>query len=243
VALAHLPLAELTASRSLRAIHTAVFGERRPSGRVAGRALYHLASDPAALRKLGAEARKVVTTAANSALPGDFQHTVVGLRRGAFNYGVKHGLSELRLDSSLAPSERMQVAIKRPGTSTNAVEVKATRDKVVRLEVANKLGVAGDYVRIAVERIPVSGAAPLQLNLKPGLGGLEVMTGGMRFDARVEVTAVIDRRPIRRSLRLPLEGGARLKLSNVLSQRTLGVSRIDNLLGPARDVRVVTSSR
>ena len=69
------------------------------------------------------------------------------------------------------------------------------------------------------------------------------MTGGSRVDARIEVTAVIDRKTIRRSFRLPLEGGARLKLSNVLSQRTLGVSRIDNLLGPARDVKIITSSR
>jgi len=70
------------------------------------------------------------------------------------------------------------------------------------------------------------------------------MTGGSRVDARIEVTAVVDRQTIRRSFRLPLEGGGvRLKLSNVLSQRTLGVSRIDNLLGPARDARILTSSR
>ncbi len=242
-ALAYLPLAELTSTRSFRAIHSALFGERRPTGRVAGRDLYHLASDPSAMRKLSAEARKTIRTAASEAIPGDFRHSVVGLRRGAFNYAVKHGLSEFRLGSSLALSERMQVAVDRPGTSTNVVNVKANRDKVMRLEVANKLGVAGDHVRIAVEQIPVSAAAPLQLNLKPGLGGLEVMTGGSRVDARIEVTAIIDRKTIRRSFRLPLEGGARLKLSNVLSQRTLGVSRIDNLLGPARDVKIITSSR
>jgi hypothetical protein len=160
-----------------------------------------------------------------------------------FNDGVKHGLGEFRLDSSLARSERVQLAVDRLGTSANAVEVKASRDKVVRLEVANKLGVAGDHIRIAVDQIPVAAAAPLQLNLKPGLGGLEVITGGMHVDVRVEVTAVIDRKTIRRSFRLPLEGGARLKLSNVLSQRTLGVSRIDNLLGPARDVKIITSTR
>ena len=65
----------------------------------------------------------------------------------------------------------------------------------------------------------------------------------MPVDARVEVTAVIDRRVVRRSFRLPLEGGVRLKLSNVLSQRTLGISRIDNLLGPARDMDIITSTR
>jgi hypothetical protein len=72
---------------------------------------------------------------------------------------------------------------------------------------------------------------------------IALMTGGSRVDARIEVTAVMDRKTIRRSFRLPLEGGMRLKLSNVLSQRTLGVSRIDKLLGPARDVKIITSRR
>ena len=46
---------------------------------------------------------------------------------------------------------------------------------------------AGDHIRVAVEQqIPVAAAAPLQLNLKPGLGGLEVITGGIPVDARVE---------------------------------------------------------
>ena len=242
-ALAHLPLAELTATRRFRALQAAVFGERRPSGRSANRTLYHLAQDSAALRKLSPEARKIVRGAAGSALPDDFRHSIVGLRRGAFSYGVKHGLSEFQLESSLASAERVQVAADRLGTSANAVEVKTTRDKVMRLEVANKLGVAGDHIRIAVDRIPVAAAAPLQLNLKPGLGGLEVITNGTRVEVRVEVTAVIDRKVIRRSFRLPLEGGARLKLSNVLSQRTLGVSSIDNLLGPARDMKIITSTR
>jgi hypothetical protein len=241
--LAHLSLAELTATRSLRAIQSAVFGERRPSGPAATRSLYYLAQDSAGLRKLSPEGRKVIRKAATSALPGDFRHSVVGLRRGKFNYSVKHGLTEFSLDSSLVPSERLDLALERLGTSANAVEVKASRDKVIRLEVANKLGVAGDHIRIAVDRIPVTSAAPLQLNLKPGLGGLEVIAGETRVDARVEVTAVIDRKTIRRSFRLPLEGGARLKLSNVLSQRVLGVSRIDNLLGPARDAEIIMSTR
>jgi hypothetical protein len=241
--LAHLPLAELTANRSFRAIHSAVFGERRPSGPAASRALYHLARDRKALGELSQETRKILRIAAGSAVPGDFRHSVVGLRRGKFDYAVKQGLTEFRLGSSLARSESVQLAVDRLGTSANAVEVKASRDKVVRLEVANKLGVAGDHVRIAVDRIPVATATPLQLNLKPGLGGLEVISDGTQVDAHVEVTAMIDRKTIRRSFRVPLEGGARLKLSNVLSQRTLGVSRIDNLLGPARDAKIITSTR
>ncbi|MEJ7791982.1 MAG: hypothetical protein WKF65_08440 [Gaiellaceae bacterium] len=241
--LAHLPLAMLTASRALRAIHDAVFGERRPAGPAAERALYHLASDREALRRLPSAAREIIGAAAGSAIPGDFRHTVVGRRRGTFAYAVKRGLTEFRLGSPVAPAERLQLAIDRLGTSANVVEIRADRDRVVRLEVTNKLGVAGDYLRIAVAQIPVASGLPLQLNLKPGLGGLELLTGGAPVEARIEVTAVIDSRTIRRSFRLPIEGGARLKVSNVLSQKTLGVSRIDNLLGPARDHRIVSSTR
>jgi hypothetical protein len=240
--LAHLPLEALTANRSFRAIHNAMFDERRPNGRNASRTLYHLAQDSKAMRKLAPEVRELVRTAARSAIPGDFRHSVVGLRRGAFAYGVKHGLSEFRLDSSLTLSERIDLAVDRLGTSTNAVEVKASRDKVMRLEIANKLGVAGDHVRIAVEQVAFSNAAPLQLNIKPGIGGLEIMTGGERVNARIQVNAMIDKKEIRRSFRLPLEGGVRLKLSNVLSQRTLSVSSIDKLLAPGKDVKIITSS-
>ncbi len=63
------------------------------------------------------------------------------------------------------------------------------------------------------------------------------MIGGSRVDVRIEVTAIIDRKTIRRSFRLPRESGTRLKLSNALSQRTLEVSRVDRLLRPARDVK------
>jgi len=55
--------------------------------------------------------------------------------------------------------------------------------------------------------------------------------------------AIIDGKAIRRTFRVPIEGGVRLKLSNVLSQRTLGVSRIDNLFGPPRDANIVMSTR
>jgi hypothetical protein len=239
--LAHLPLEKLTATRTFRTIHNALFGERPPSGRNASRTLYQLANDLKSMRKLSPEVRRIVETAARAALPGDFRHSVVGLRNGKFGYGIKHGLSEFRLDSSLTLSERVDLAVDRLGTSSNAVTLKTGRDKLMRLEIANKLGVAGDHVRIAVEQLPVSNAAPLHLNIKPGIGGLDVVTGG-RAEARIEVNALIDKKQIRRSFQLPLEGGARLKLSNVLSQRTLSVSRIDRLLAPGRDVKIITSS-
>lgn len=239
---AHVPLGGLTATRGFRMIHNAVFGDRPPSGRNAGRTLYQLSQNSKAMRKLSPKVRDIVDTVARAALPGDFRHSIVGLRGGKFVYGIKHGLSEFRLDSSLNLSERVDLSVNRLGTSTNEVTLKTGHDKLMRLDIANKLGVAGDRVHIAVEQLPVSNAAPLHVNIKPGIGGLEVLTGGERAEARIEINAVIDRRQVRRSFQLPLEGGARLKLSNALWQRTLSVSRIDNLLGPGRDVKIIEST-
>ena len=240
--LAHLPLEALTATRSFRTIRDALFGGRRPSGVNASRTLYHLAQDSKAMSNLSSKAQEIVRRAASSVLSGDFRHSVVGLRPGSLDYIVKHRLTQFRLESSLAQSELVQLAIDRLGTSKNAIEVKPTRDKIMRLEIANQLGVAGDRVSISVEQIAATNTAPLQLNIKPGIGGLEVLTGGERTDARVVVNAVINGSEIRRFFQLPLEGGMRLKLSNVLSQNILSVSRIDKLLGPGRDVKIITGS-
>jgi len=48
---------------------------------------------------------------------------------------------------------------------------------------------------------------------------------------------------IRHSFPLPLEGGARLNLSNVMSRTRAWVSRIDNLLGRTCDTMIIMSSR
>ena len=161
------------------------------------------------MRKLASETRRTIRAVANTPLPGDFRHAIMGKRTDSLDYAAKHELSEFHLISDLISAERIQIGIDCLGTSVNTVEVKARRDK---------LGVAGYHVQLPVEQHAVSSAAPLQLNLKPGLGGLELINSGARMETGLEVGAVIDRQSIRRSFRLSIEDSIRLNLSSVLSQ-------------------------
>jgi hypothetical protein len=125
------------------------------------------------------------------------------------------------------------------GTSASHVDIKADRDKKFRLEVSNKLGVAGDHVRVAIDQLPAEANKPLQLNLKPGLGGLELVTTAGSAKASVSVDAVIGGKTVKSTFTVPIDGGARLKLSTILSNGTLGVSRIDRLFGPPKEVLTI----
>lgn len=237
--LSHLPINALTTSRALRGIREALLSDGRLDPKVSERTLHHLAADSKAMKQLSTSARELVRRVAREPRPGNYRHNVIGLRRGTFNYAVKHALSEFRLASTLIKGERTRVSVDNIGTSTNTVLVKADRNKAVGLEVTNKLGVGGDYVRVRVDRLSAPENVELQLNLKPGLGGVELLTNGQRVNAQLEVESKINDRMVRRRFEVPLEGGARLKLSNILSQNVLGFSRIDSLFGPSRDAKII----
>jgi len=238
-ALSDLVVSALPATRRFRALRGSL-DRRSTAGRIAaGRTVHHIANDRSLMRELSPDARELIRAAATQPRPGDFRHRTVGLRRGGFQYAVKHGLSEIRIESSTAKGEVTQVDLGDMGTSTNTVNVKADRDKEIRLEVSNKLGVAGDHVRVKIDRIPVQANKALELNLKPGLGGLELVTTTATSKAPVSVEAVIGGKKIQSTFTVPIDGGARIKLSTILSKGALGVSRIDRLFGPAREVLTI----
>jgi hypothetical protein len=107
------------------------------------------------------------------------------------------------------------------------------------VDVSHKLGVAGDHVRVTIDDIVTEAGKGIQLNLRPGLGGLEIVGPSGSSKLPVKVEAVIGGKKMSEKFTVPMDGGARLKLSTVLSKGALGVSRIDKLFGPAKEVRLI----
>jgi hypothetical protein len=70
------------------------------------------------------------------------------------------------------------------------------------------------------------------MNLKPGLGGLELLASNQQATTMVTLDATIDGKKTIRRFGMPLTGGLRLKTSQLLSDTTINVSRIDQLFGP-----------
>ncbi len=236
--LSHVAIADLPRTRALSTVRRALDRRSAVERRLADRTVDAVVNDPSAMRALDPEARELLRAVAREARPGDFRHRAVGLRRGEFQYAMKHGLSELKISGAMSKGEMTQIDLADIGSSTNTVKVKADRDKAIALEVTHKLGVAGDHVRVRVDQMPAQAGKELQFNLKPGLGGIEIL-GPTGTKAPVTVDATIGGKKMSSTFTVPLDGGARLKLSTVLSKGALGVSRIEKLFGPAKEVRLI----
>jgi hypothetical protein len=235
----HMPAALLAETPALRALGDRIRQDSAIARRVSGRTLHHIAADAGLLREIGAAARDAVISAVRAARPGDYRHVLRGLRDGRLHYVAKRGLTEVRIESPLARSERTAVAADDFATSKNVVEITVDRDKRLDIEVVQKLGVAGDYIATRVERVPASSAAPVRMNLRPGLGGFDLTAGTGAARAPLHIDAVIGGTRIRRLFNLPVDGGVRVDVSPALGENVLGASRIDALFAPSQDATTI----
>jgi len=240
--LTHLPIGELSANSGLRNLRDTIIG-RADTSAVGDRTLLHLAADDSAMARLTPAARGAIAAVVGASRPGDYRHTTIGLRAGQFSYAAKHGLGQFLVETTVAQGETTEVAVTDIATNKQTVRLSTDRSKRVKLQIDNKLGISRDHVRVTLDQLPVEPGKELQLNLKPGLGGLEIVTNIPAASANVEIEAVIAGKSVRRQFDLPLDGGARVKLSTMLAQDSVAVSKIDQLFGPGREAKVIPARR
>ena len=118
------------------------------------------------------------------------------------------------------------------GTSKSMLTLAGATDKAVTIRIEHKLGVGADRIGILIEHIPLTQGNTIELNAKPGLGGVEVVAGGQTVDVAVQVDAVIDGRTISNQFSVAMQDGIRLSPASMLTQGTLHVARIGQLFGP-----------
>lgn len=161
----------------------------------------------------------------------NFLHRIRGLKNGQFRYVGKNPMSAFGLQSGIQTGEESTVKISDFGTSNNVVSLTTHKDKTVRLDVSNKLGAGQDYIKISIDKIPADSGKELNFNLRPGLGGLDLLTTGKRIDAGVVVETKIDGKLRKQNFGVSIEGGLRLHPSTALSDNELRVGKIETLFG------------
>lgn len=230
---AHLPIGVLLEDRRLRPMVGEIFRDPKARRALSRRSVQHVLNDPATGSILSAQAQEMLGQLTASARNRNVVHRFDGVRTGSMEYVLKHRLSQWRLTSDMTLGEPCELGLKQIGSSKHVVHLKSSRAKVTTLEVENKLGVGKDSIKVKLENLPVDTGRDLEVNLKPGLGGVELLVGVAGANARVSITGTIAGRTIDRSYTIPVEGGFRLSVASVLSHDVLGVSRIDRLFGPS----------
>jgi hypothetical protein len=165
------------------------------------------------------------------AVSKNYIHTVRGVRSGRLQYGIKQPLTQLLMESESRAGDTHVVEVSDLGTHTNAIKVKGYRDQQFTLHVDNKLGAGRDHLRVSFEGVPLVAGGELQISVKPGIGGVELVAAGQPI--RVGVTFEYVRGGDRLSSRFQLDGqdGVRVVPSTFITENRLKVSRIDSLFG------------
>jgi hypothetical protein len=202
--------------------------------------LIHYLSDPRMKEMLGAAIAQLPTVSdPYPAVSKNFIHTTRGLRPGRLQYGVKHDLSEFMLVGETGTGEPHSIEVKDLGTHTNTVTIKGNRDKAFELEIHHKLGAGKDQLRISISGIPLTAGGEVKMNIKPGLGGVELVSAGQEIKATVSFEYRKAGGRIQSSFPVREMNGVRFAPSTFITANRLKVNRIDNLFGESLNSRLI----
>jgi len=205
-----------------------------------GRLMYHLLKEGAVQKIIGTAAAKPVPAGSpKPPVSPNFIHTVRGLRGGELSYGVKQGLTQFLLTADALTGEEHTFQVRDLGNHMRSVTVKGSHDKVFHLVVHNRLGVGHDHLRMSVDAIPLSAAGELKINIKPGLGGVELVSAGQRINCTVSFEYRRGHDTLNSRFALDEMDGLRIVPSTFITNNRLKVSRITSLFGDTVSSSVV----
>lgn len=161
----------------------------------------------------------------------NFVHTVKGKKNGQFKYLIKNGLNAIRLESSLRVNETHMIELQNAGTHFCHLKMNGSHAKNVKLEIFNHLGNRGDYQLVQIDNFPLSKENELEVNVKQGLGGIELLNKGSQFNLKVNVSSRINQVDFKKDYQINLDKGVRIMPSSLIHDKVLQVSPIDSLLG------------
>jgi len=223
-----------TGTAGLRSLADLLRSEPASARLVRDRNVHRVLADPSLVASLGPSiVSRLVELAKTDARA--FKHSIRGRRNGGqFRYLAKHGLSELRIASSISTGQTRTIEASHLGTEKSRISLEASVSTAHSLTYEHKLGIGGDRVKMTFSNLPVGEQGrPVELNLRPGLGGIDIASPGMRQPIDLAVEARVSGRTTRRRYRVDAEDGFRLRTSNVISDGDLAILRIDRVFGPA----------
>ncbi len=237
---AGIPLDELRARGRLPASLRSVLDELMRVGSVNGRNIRSLASDPAFVARLDSHVAVSLRNVLGLGSAGrNIRHLVVGTDGGDLQYMVKSSLSHMNLTAPLRSGEPLKINLNDLETHSRTMQLTTISDKLIRFELENRLGVGKDRIKLVLDRVPASAAKGLQINARPGLGGVDIV-GGEHANVDVSVETIIDGKLNKRDYAVELDGGLRLRPSTIFARDELKVGKIEQLFGPMMDTSLLS---
>jgi len=236
----NLTLGDMLVNKKFAATFNRTVTDKAIVDNLKNRNLTHAINDTELMARLTPSAASAFKDLVTSTSIGkNFKHQLRGLNNGQMVYAIKNKLNEFRLQAAIKASETSSIETKDLGTSSSVVKMFCNENKTVKLEINNKLGVGKDNMKIVIDKIPIAVGKELNLNIKPGLSGLDILTVADKVNATVSIETNIGGKLYKSNYGVDIEGGIRIRPSTILTGNELKVGKIDNLFGQFRDSRMI----
>lgn len=231
---AHQPINSLSNAR-FRTAQPLVTNLRAASpdirANLAGRTAHAVLADSALRPTLDPDLVNALQDLSHANREGAFDHRLRGRRSGKLEYALCSAMTAARLDTPIRQGEIADLSTRDLASSKQSLAIKTRTSRLVDLIYETRLGASKDRVEVKISHMAAAANKPLKVNLRPGIGGVDLATSNQRVDAQISVKAMISGKTVQRRYTVPIQDGARIHLSKALDEGRLSVSRIDRLFG------------
>lgn len=205
-------------------------------------AVIELASDDAPLSllaktsfrgRLGEGLTSEVASIVKALYSDDFVLDTVAVHGDGGRIAIAHALREYVVHHDGRPGSVLRIAGQNLRTAANTLTVAPGTGRRVTVAVTNRVGLRGDVVQARFVDLPAESAAPLTLNVRPGIGRWELVGDALAGPAQAQVSGVIGGRRFGATYDLTLERALRIQLPLARDAARLTVATTSGLFADA----------
>ncbi len=167
------------------------------------------------------------------ALNNNFIHKLKGKQTADFKYGLGHLNQELVVSSRMGKGELETYDVRKLGKPDNQIRIANAKSKTYDLNFSQQIGNTGDLFKLKIEKLPTAADRKLEFSVKPNQEGIDIITSGGSANTRIftEITNNQNKVILKKEYDLTVEGGMRLRPTQLLDSNILLASQIKKING------------
>ncbi len=162
-----------------------------------------------------------------------------GKSKGKLDSYHKRGLLGVQVQGDVDIDEVVEIDYERMSGRNNAINIRSQFQRQYGVTITQKLGAGKDFLKVTIEGLPSEPCKPTSINVQPGMGVMDVLTGGVPKNVQVSVAGIFGGKSVTSSFNTQLQGGQRFILPELSNPKRLKVETIDTLLGKGRDSQFI----
>lgn len=207
------------------------------------RVLSNLIADTALMTDLGATLSAALKTICNQySSERSVKHELRGVADGSMNYFVRNKLNSIGIQSTVKVNEVNTVELKTIQGGLTGLKITSPVNKTIQLKIGNKFGSGKDFVNITIDNLQLAAGKPLEMQVRPGLGNLEILTAAAKAQAAVRIEAQFGSMKFSKLFNVTVDGGLRLSPISALTAKKLKTDKISDMYGSSLGSQLILGS-